>query len=96
MFNEMIMKISDEIAFNLLKVEVRMKTPEEIEAERQAALAQKAALSEAPAKAPATPVEETKVETAAPNAPVAEDKAPETSTTEAAIKAKENLEEKGE
>lgn len=36
MFNEMIMKISNEVVLNLLKVEVRLKTPEEIEAEKKA------------------------------------------------------------
>ena len=36
MFNEMIMKISNEVVLNLLKIEVRMKTPEELEAERKA------------------------------------------------------------
>ena len=34
MFNEMIMKISNEVVLNLLKIEVRVKTPEEIEAEK--------------------------------------------------------------
>lgn len=36
MFNEMITKISNEVVLNLLKIEIRMKTPEEIEAERAA------------------------------------------------------------
>ena len=36
MFNEMITKISNEVVLNLLKIEVRMKTPEEMEQERLA------------------------------------------------------------
>ena len=35
MFNEMITKISNEVVLNLLNIEVRMKTPEEIEKEKQ-------------------------------------------------------------
>ena len=35
MFNEMITKISNEVVLNLLKIEVRLKTPEELEAEKQ-------------------------------------------------------------
>lgn len=35
MFNEMIMKISNEVVLNLLKIELRIKTPEEIEAEKK-------------------------------------------------------------
>lgn len=37
MFNEMITKISNEVVLNLLNIEVRMKTPEEIEKEKQEA-----------------------------------------------------------
>ena len=54
MFNDMIMKISDEIALNLLKVQVHIKTPEEIEAERQAAIARQQAISQTPAAEPAS------------------------------------------
>ena len=50
MFNEMITKISQEVVLNLLKIEVRMKTPEEMEAERKAREAQTMNITAAPSK----------------------------------------------
>ena len=47
MFNEMITKISNEVVLNLLKVEIRMKTPEEMEQEKKEA---EAASKKEPAK----------------------------------------------
>ena len=48
MFNEMIMKISNEVVLNLLQIQIRMKTPEEIEEEKRQ---RELNLTETPAKA---------------------------------------------